>query len=182
MTILIRNMSRYKPCLNFAAGAVLGYVVVHPMVMMTSDLMVASVSHANNWTVGDLKATVQGAFHLAMLPWGLGFGLLCAIVGWLLAKSREASLREQKLQGVMELAGAACHELNQPMQVVLGYSELLKNGIPPDDPTGGNLHEIIVHIEKMDRILKKIRAITRYEAMEYIEGIQIIDIDKSSQR
>ncbi len=116
-----------------------------------------------------------------MLPWGLGFGLLCAIVGWLLAKSREASLREQKLQGVMELAGAACHELNQPMQVVLGYSELLKNGIPPEDPTGGKLQEIIVHIEKMDRILKKIRAITRYESMEYIEGIQIIDIDKASQ-
>ena len=37
-----------------------------------------------------------------------------------------------------------------------------------------------MHIEKMDRILKKIRAITRYEAMEYIEGITIIDIDKAS--
>ena len=38
-----------------------------------------------------------------------------------------------------------------------------------------------MHIEKMDRILKKIRAITKYEAMEYIEGITIIDIDKASR-
>ena len=66
---------------------------------------------------------------------------------------------------------------------VLTFSdtELLKNDTPHGDPAGQKLQEIIVHIEKMDRILKKIRAITRYEAMEYIEGIQIIDIDKASQ-
>ena len=31
----------------------------------------------------------------------------------------------EKLQGVIEMAGAVCHEMNQPMQVVLGISELL---------------------------------------------------------
>jgi len=116
-----------------------------------------------------------------MLPWGLGLGLLCAMVGWLLAKIGQAARREQKLQGVMELAGATCHELNQPMQVILGYAELLKNDLRSADPMREKLQEIIVHIDKMDRILKKIRAITKYEAMEYIEGITIIDIDKASR-
>lgn len=167
---------------NFAAGAAIGYLVVHPLIMMTADLMLTSASHASYLTVGHLAATVQRAFHIAMLPWGLGFGLLCAIIGWLLAKTRLASSKGYKLQGAMELAGAACHELNQPMQVVLGYSELLINDMQPGNPADGKLREIIVHIEKMDRILKKVRAITRYEAMDYIEGIRIIDIDKASQR
>jgi len=175
-------MYRNKPWLNFTAGAALGYLVVHPVIMMSADMMLASASNANYWALDRLADTVQRAFHMSMLPWGLGFGLLCGLVGWLLANFRQASYREQKLQGVMELAGAACHELNQPMQVVLGYAELLKNEKPSGDPTGQKLQEIIVHIEKMDRILKKIRAITRYEAMEYIDGIQIIDIDKASQR
>lgn len=171
-----------KPWLNFIAGAALGYLVVHPLIMLTADLMLASTSDANYWALGRLTATAQSAFYMSMLPWGLGFGMLCALVGWLLAKARQASLRQQKLKGAMELAGAACHELNQPMQVVLGYSELLINDMQPGNPADGKLREIIVHIEKMDRILKKVRAITRYEAMDYIEGIRIIDIDKASQR
>lgn len=171
-----------RPWLNFITGAALGYLVVHPLIMLAADLMLASTSDANYWALGRLTATAQSAFYMSMLPWGLGFGMLCALVGWLLAKVRQASLRQQKLQGVMELAGAACHELNQPMQVVLGYAELIKKDQPPGDSTGEKLLEIIIHIEKMDRILKKIRTINRYEAMEYIEGIRIIDIDKASQR
>ena len=33
-------------------------------------------------------------------------------------------LQKEKLQGVLEMAGAACHELNQPLQVVSGYNDL----------------------------------------------------------
>ncbi len=159
----------------------MGYLVVHPVIMMTAELMLASASSQNYWTAGHFIATVQKAFHFAMLPWAIGLGLLCAIVGWLLAKVGQAAMREQKLQGVMELAGATCHELNQPLQVVLGYSELLKKDMRSGDPMRKNLQEIIAHIDKMDRILKKIRAITKYEAMEYIEGITIIDINKASR-
>ena len=174
-------MIKNKPWPSFAAGAVLGYVAVHPLLMITADLMLTNASSANYWTAGHFMAVMKRAFHYDMLPWGLGFALLCAAVGWLLAKVGQGTAREQKMQGVMELSGAACHELNQPMQVVLGHAELLRNDLRPGDPTRERLQEIIVHIEKMDRILKKIRAITKYEAMEYIEGITIIDIDKASR-
>ncbi len=97
-------MFRIKPWLNFSAGALLGYLVVHPMIMLAADLMPVSASYADYWTLDRLGATVQRAFHLAMLPWGLGFALLCALAGWLLARARQASLREQKLQGVADIS------------------------------------------------------------------------------
>ncbi|MCK5339748.1 MAG: response regulator transcription factor, partial [Desulfobulbaceae bacterium] len=31
----------------------------------------------------------------------------------------------EKLQGVLEMAGAVCHEINQPLQAVSGWSEIL---------------------------------------------------------
>ncbi len=38
----------------------------------------------------------------------------------------QKEMRErEKLQGLLEMAGAVCHELNQPLQVVSGFSEML---------------------------------------------------------
>ncbi len=38
----------------------------------------------------------------------------------------EEELRKhEKLQGAMEMAGAVCHELNQPIQAMTGHSELI---------------------------------------------------------
>lgn len=167
--------------MHFAIGAVLGYAVVHPLIMVTADLMLSMSSKADYWTVANLISVLPKAFYFNMLPWALGISMLCAMVGWMLAKFRQATFKEHKLQGAMELAGAACHELNQPMQIVLGYSELLKKDILSDDGMNNMLQEVIDHIHKMDLILRKIRSITKYEAMEYVNGITIIDIDKASQ-
>jgi hypothetical protein len=41
-------------------------------------------------------------------------------------KNRAARDRfqKEKLQGVLETAGAVCHEMNQPLQAILGHTEL----------------------------------------------------------
>lgn len=168
------------PWQYFVVGAGLGYVVIHPLIMIIADLMLASSSVSDYWELEHILSVVQHAFGSAMLPWGIGLGLLCAVAGWLLAKVGQAMAKEQKLHGVLELAGAACHELNQPMQVVLGYSEMLAGDLSPDDPRRKTLEKIIRQIGKMDQILKNIRAITRYETKPYIEGTTIIDIEKAA--
>lgn len=93
-------------------------------------------------------------------------------------------LQREKLQGVIEMAGAACHELNQPMQVISGYSELLlrqmSNG-KESDQLGRRLSEIVQQISRMSEITGKLNNITRYETQEYIEGARIIDIDRASK-
>jgi len=55
----------------------------------------------------------------------------------------ETELRQhEKLQGVMEMAGAVCHELNQPMQAISGYSEIILMEIEPGDPQFSRLEAI----------------------------------------
>ncbi len=89
-------------------------------------------------------------------------------------------LQKEKLEGVLEMAGAACHELNQPLQIMFGYNELLIKDIPDDHPLFAKLNIIREQIEKMRVITKKIMKITKYETKPYTQGSIIIDIDKSS--
>jgi PAS domain S-box-containing protein len=95
-------------------------------------------------------------------------------------QAEKERLQKEKLQGVLEMAGAACHELNQPLQIISGYSGLLIKDIPDDHSLNANLQIILEQIEKMGEITKKIMKITKYETKPYIQGSTIIDIDKSS--
>jgi len=89
-------------------------------------------------------------------------------------------LEEEKLEGVLEMAGAICHELNQPMQSILGFSQLLMDDMAEDNPNYEYIRIIKNQIDKMGRITKKLMRITRYETCEYIESTKIIDIYKAS--
>jgi len=92
----------------------------------------------------------------------------------------EERLQRERLEGVIEMAGAACHELNQPLQTLFGYSELLLRSLPEKSPLFGKIEEIRKSIDQLGIITHKIMHITRYETKEYIEGTKIIDIDKAS--
>jgi PAS domain S-box-containing protein len=95
-------------------------------------------------------------------------------------QAEKERLQKEKLQGVLEMAGAACHELNQPLQVIFGYNELLMKDLPEDHSLVENLNIIIEQIEKMGKITRKIMKIAKYETKPYAQGAIIIDIDKSS--
>jgi phosphoglycerate-specific signal transduction histidine kinase len=83
-----------------------------------------------------------------------------------LRREWEDRLQRERLQGVLEMAGAVCHELNQPMQVLSAYCERsLKTAME-----GNSLNGVIV---------RKLERIASYETKVYIEGKRIIDIDKA---
>jgi signal transduction histidine kinase len=92
----------------------------------------------------------------------------------------EERLHTERLEGVVEMAGAACHEFGQPLQTLVGYSHLLIKHLPKDSPMFGDIEEIKKSIAELGSVVHKITHITRYETKEYIEGAKIIDIDKAS--
>ena len=89
-------------------------------------------------------------------------------------------LQRERLEGVLEMAGAACHEFNQPLQSLFGYSELLSEDLPKDSPLLEKIQKIKMAIDQLGKITHKIMRITRYETKEYIAGSKIVDIDKAS--
>ena len=92
----------------------------------------------------------------------------------------EAELRSlAKLQGVLELSGAVCHELNQPLQVVSVSLEPLLRAISKDSPLYNRTQKIEEKIDMIAGITRKLQTMTKYETKDYIEGIKIIDIDKA---
>jgi sigma-B regulation protein RsbU (phosphoserine phosphatase) len=90
-------------------------------------------------------------------------------------------LQREKLRGVVEMAGATCHEFNQPMQVISGYAELLMKEVAPSSPVHAKIEKIKEATEVMAQITGKLQQITRYETREYYDGMRIIDIDKASR-
>ncbi|MCF6246294.1 MAG: GAF domain-containing protein [Desulfobacula sp.] len=82
---------------------------------------------------------------------------------------------KERLQGVLEMAGAICHEINQPLQAILGYSELLlmdeKLGAGED-----NIHSIKSQASRLGRITRKLSNITHYRTVNYPGNTKIVDI------
>lgn len=96
-------------------------------------------------------------------------------------RAEEERLQKEKLQGVIETAGAACHELNQPMQALFAYLHIALKKLSKDDPLYDPMQQIKHEVNRIARITHKLKNITRYESQDYFRGAKIIDIDKASE-
>ena len=94
--------------------------------------------------------------------------------------AEEEKRRREKLQGGLEMAGTICHEMNQPMQIVSGYSDLLLKSSSEQDPIRPKLDTINLHIKKMAEITRKLMLLRDYETQDYLGFSQIINIHKDS--
>ncbi|PIE05687.1 MAG: PAS domain S-box protein, partial [Sorangium cellulosum] len=97
----------------------------------------------------------------------------------LAAAQQELESRERQAI-IAELAGAAAHELNQPLTSVIGYAELLKRKLPHDSPAFSASEVIMSEAERMAEIVRKIGKITRYETKNYVGTAKILDLDRAS--
>lgn len=92
----------------------------------------------------------------------------------------EIKLRDQeKMQGVLEMAGAVCHELNQPLQEALTASEIIQTKINSNSSIDEELVFMIDGLEKMGTITDKLMQVTKYKTKKYLKG-EIIDLDEAS--
>jgi len=90
-------------------------------------------------------------------------------------------LQKEKLQAVVEMAGAVCHEMNQPMQVALvQLAEFLAMDEFESEPVKQKAENIRKQLNALREMSRKLMHITRYETRDYVKGEKIIDIDKSS--
>ncbi len=89
---------------------------------------------------------------------------------------------DEKLKGILETAGGVSHELNQPLQYVLGTLQLMMMDMRPEDPIYKQLDDIGARIEKMGEITRKLNEITSYRTRKYAGGREIMDINKSTAK
>jgi two-component system cell cycle sensor histidine kinase/response regulator CckA len=82
----------------------------------------------------------------------------------------------EKMRSVLEMAGTICHEMNQPMQIISGYTDLLlmKQG---QDGNSEKLTIIKEQIERMRTITKKLLSLEKYQTRDYAGIGKILDIN-----
>lgn len=98
-----------------------------------------------------------------------------------LASAQEKLAVSEKQAVAIELAGAAAHELNQPLTSVMGYAQVLMRKLGPDDVHLPTLRTILEEADRMAAIVRKLGSVTRYETKSYVGGAQIIDLERSAQ-
>lgn len=93
----------------------------------------------------------------------------------------ERLLRE-RLVGVIEMAGAAAHELNQPLAVISGHAQLLlKNSPHMEETVLRRIRTILEQVERLGRLTGKFTNIVTYKTKDFGRNIKIVDIEKSSR-
>jgi PAS domain S-box-containing protein len=97
-----------------------------------------------------------------------------------LAQAQEQILAQERQAIVAELAGAAAHELNQPLTSVMGYAELLKRRLERETGAYSAAEVIFNEAERMAEIVRKIGKITKYETKSYVGRARILDLDRSA--
>jgi PAS domain S-box-containing protein len=94
-------------------------------------------------------------------------------------RSQEEQLQKEKFRGTLEMAGAVCHELNQPLTTIFITTDLLL-----DFPKQPNIKEMMSIIKneaiRIGKLTDKLMRITKYETRDYINGQKIVDIDKAA--
>lgn len=92
---------------------------------------------------------------------------------------RRSHREHEKLKAAMATAGAAAHEINQPLMAILTASELLQQ--TTDQSRMNDLARMIAQqTKRMGDIVWKLSRLTSYKTMQYTRETDILDINASS--
>jgi PAS domain S-box-containing protein len=97
-----------------------------------------------------------------------------------LERAQEELRTREKQVMLAELAGAAAHELNQPLTSVIGYAELLARMLSRDPALSKNAQIIVSEAQRMAEIVRKVGGITKYETKSYVGEARILDLERAS--
>jgi PAS domain S-box-containing protein len=98
-----------------------------------------------------------------------------------LAQAAEEVERSRQQVVVAELAGAAAHELNQPLTSLMARAELLPRLVPGlDEQAIRVLDGLLRESERIAAIVKRLGQLTQYRTREYVGGSRIMDLGEET--
>ncbi len=106
-----------------------------------------------------------------------------------LREAQERLMESRRREALVALAGAAAHQLNQPLTSILGYAEILKRversfyELAPHHPALASLKNAVKAIaesaERMATVVRKIGETAEFKTQVYLGGTQIVDLDRA---
>ncbi len=102
-------------------------------------------------------------------------------VGIRMVELRERLVEAERAKVVLETAGAAAHEINQPLTVLTGTLQLMMEDLPGAPPARDSLEACLGATDRIADIVRKMRAARRYVTRPYLRGTDIVDFEEASQ-
>lgn len=102
-------------------------------------------------------------------------------VGMRMENLKQQIAKAEKLKGVIQMAGAAAHELSQPLTALMGLIDFVLMKTAPSEHNYDRLQQIVAEVQRLADLTKKIGSIMKYEIRDYLGDTKIVDIDKASQ-
>ncbi len=98
--------------------------------------------------------------------------------------SHRRRLEEQRreaarLAGVVEVAGAAAHELNQPLTSLLASGEMMRMYHDPAD-LKRQARRMVADAQSLAAMVERFGRVVRYETKEYLPGRTILDLERAA--
>lgn len=97
-----------------------------------------------------------------------------------LRREQNRMIQTAKEGAIEEMVGAVNHELNQPLCVIMGKSELLLKTMDVEDPGYRMIKSIWESSERMAELVRKIGNFKQYKTKPYVGKQQIVDLDRAS--
>ena len=95
-------------------------------------------------------------------------------------EQQDELIEEERLKVLLQMAGATAHEMNQPLNVLLGNIELLEYDKDNPEKLGHRLDAIKTAGKKISSTVKKIQNVRHVNTKPYAGGRTIIDIDQKT--
>ena len=92
-------------------------------------------------------------------------------------------IENEKQAAMIEVAGAAAHELNQPLTSILTSMAMIRKLIPDIAEKHSNFVSVIEReVDRMASIVKRLSTLTDYTTKSYVGKARIIDLDRAAAK
>ena len=95
-------------------------------------------------------------------------------------EAHRLATEKQRDLAVIELAGAAAHEINNPLSVLMARLELILEERAGDYPLQEELKQIERLTQRIADVVEKMGHVRRYQVQHYCGGANILDLDRAS--
>ncbi|MDZ7374530.1 MAG: response regulator [candidate division KSB1 bacterium] len=127
-----------------------------------------------------LAGLAEGANDYVTKPFDIREVLARVAVQFRLKELETRAVEAERLRAALEMAGAAVHELSQPLSGAVGHVYLMLTGEEAPDGrmlvSKEDLQATEACLRRASEILRKMQSIRRYTVTEYRDGVMIVDI------
>jgi PAS domain S-box-containing protein len=89
--------------------------------------------------------------------------------------AEDRRMETERLETMLEIAGGAAHEINQPLTAILGYAEMSLVQLGDTHPVHRNQKLIADAAVRITEIVKRMQNIKEYRTRPYANGHRIVD-------